>query len=419
MDPEDFPNDEVVYMDPEDISNDELVHMDSESISDNDFEAVFAVVVPLLRNELTRDTKSIQSGRGPATAVKKLNANTIVADNNMTEATPVRSNRARHIRSVQPNEVDTGEPVNPMPENSAPVSRSPAPTPEPERKQKKHGKKIRKASKTRHSSSESTKGQEDMEDAQYGSSIRPRGDGVTIKLERKQKNHGKKIRKASKPRHSSREPTRGEEDMEDAQYGSAIRPREDDATTLRRGRPASKTRISNRSAAQENHIVLEQPQDGSLYLNIANDTQALIAIRHKAFSEFSTSFYRSCKPFLVGYVIWLIITYVWVSTHRFATTALAPLCSTPVVGSRIPFCTELLRPSNRHINVSQATTSQEELVVVMDRLGQNFDLARDMKDHWFALQDLSLLVKLRDLSRKEELMGQLEPLIHYTGQTAK
>ncbi len=58
-----------------------LQQIDTEDIPNNDFEAAFAVAVPVQRNELvnpTRTTEPIQSGRGPPTAVKGLNANATV-----------------------------------------------------------------------------------------------------------------------------------------------------------------------------------------------------------------------------------------------------------------------------------------------------------------------------------------------------
>lgn len=58
-----------------------LQQIDSEDIPNNDFEAAFAVAVPVQRNELvnpSRNTEPIKSGRVPPTAVKGLNANAIV-----------------------------------------------------------------------------------------------------------------------------------------------------------------------------------------------------------------------------------------------------------------------------------------------------------------------------------------------------
>lgn len=55
-----------------------LQQIDSEDIPNNDFEAAFAVAVPVQRNELvnpTRATEPIKPGRGPPTAVKGVNAN--------------------------------------------------------------------------------------------------------------------------------------------------------------------------------------------------------------------------------------------------------------------------------------------------------------------------------------------------------
>lgn len=58
-----------------------LQQIDTEDIPNNDFEAAFAVAVPVQRNELvnpTRTTEPIKPGRGPPTAVKGVNANAIV-----------------------------------------------------------------------------------------------------------------------------------------------------------------------------------------------------------------------------------------------------------------------------------------------------------------------------------------------------
>ena len=58
-----------------------LQQIDSEDIPNNDFEAAFAVAVPVQRNELvnpSRNTEPIKPGRGPPAAVKGLNANAIV-----------------------------------------------------------------------------------------------------------------------------------------------------------------------------------------------------------------------------------------------------------------------------------------------------------------------------------------------------
>lgn len=55
-----------------------LQQIDSEDIPNNDFEAAFAVAVPVQRNELvnpTRNTEPIKLGRGPPAAVKGLNTN--------------------------------------------------------------------------------------------------------------------------------------------------------------------------------------------------------------------------------------------------------------------------------------------------------------------------------------------------------
>ena len=58
-----------------------LQQIDSEDIPSNDFEAAFAIAVPVQKNELinpTRNTEPIKPGRGPPAAVKGMNANNLV-----------------------------------------------------------------------------------------------------------------------------------------------------------------------------------------------------------------------------------------------------------------------------------------------------------------------------------------------------
>lgn len=78
-----------------------------------------------------------------------------------------------------------------------------------------------------------------------------------------------------------------------------------------------------------------------------------------------------------------------------------------------------VEPNGRPINASKVATCQEELIVVMDRVGHNFDLARDMVGHEFAVRDLRIRVAASNLSRRQELTRELESLIRYTKQTAK
>lgn len=367
----DAPIDEATHMSPKDASNNEVAHkdankiptsqvddMDSGNIPNSDSEAALAVVVPLRRNELARATESIQPGGGPATTAKGLSAKTIVGDDDTTEATPLCPNEPRHVRSVQPDGLDTFEPVNRMSENAAPASHSPTRTP---------------------------------------------------KLKKKQRRHRIEIRKASKSRNTSREPTKAQDGMEDAQTISATGPQESGVGNLHRRRPASKTRVSEGLATPRNPIA--QPQDESLLSDIANDLRGLSKAGFQAAPRLSRSLYRRVKWLPVVYVIWLIITYLCVSMQRLAITVLVPICVVPILGPRIPFCPEILTLHDRPINASKVTTAQEELTLVMERVGQNCHLSRDIWDYVKAVGHLKIHVELSHLNVKGELIQELERLL--------
>ena len=162
-------------------------------------------------------------------------------------------------------------------------------------------------------------------------------------------------------------------------------------------------------------IAVAQAHAGSFPSFIANDGWTLI----KTVQRLLMILYPFCKWVLLGYAVWMAITYLVTSMYRSRTAALAPMCSIPVVGPQMPFCTVSFESKNRFVNVSKVATSQDTLAVVMDRVGQNFDLARDMVGHEFAVRDLKIRVAASDLSRKKELTQELESLIRYTKRTAK
>ena len=94
------------------------------------------------------------------------------------------------------------------------------------------------------------------------------------------------------------------------------------------------------------------------------------------------------------------------------------MCSVPII-SQLPFCTEPPNMEDRALNVSRVATTQDELAVVLDRVGENFDLARDMVDNEFAVRDLRIRVTASELSRRKELTQEMDSFIRYTKQTAK
>ena len=105
--------------------------------------------------------------------------------------------------------------------------------------------------------------------------------------------------------------------------------------------------------------------------------------------------------------------------YRFAMAKWAPMCTIPISGPHLPFCSMSFDPVDQTVDGSKVATAREELTIFMDRVGQNFDLARDMVGHEFTVRDLRIRVAVSNLSRKQELTRELESLIRHTKQTAK
>ena len=94
------------------------------------------------------------------------------------------------------------------------------------------------------------------------------------------------------------------------------------------------------------------------------------------------------------------------------------MCSIPVVGSQLPFCLARSAVNNRPVKV-QVAASHDALAVVVKRVGQNYDLAREMLRNEYSVRDLKTRVGASNLSRKREFTKELGTLIKYTKNTAK
>ena len=194
---------------------------------------------------------------------------------------------------------------------------------------------------------------------------------------------------------------------------------DDETTAVRQRSRPSGSKIPYRAGAQGSHSVrggktVRQARGKSLLSRVADDIWKLI----QTILTLPAHLYLVLKWILLIYIAWMIITHL-MAYVRSATAKLAPMCSIPIVGSRLPFCTIPNKTDGRVVDVSRVATSQEELTVVMDQVGVNFDLARNMVDHQFAVRDLRIRVAASEFSRRNELTDELDSLSRYTKQTAK
>lgn len=160
---------------------------------------------------------------------------------------------------------------------------------------------------------------------------------------------------------------------------------------------------------------LAQTEVGSLFSEIANDIWKWL--------KYSFKIWRACYPvwkwLVVGYLVWMGLSYLLASVYRTVSSKLSPVCSSWIIRSTVPFCNWLPDAGSQVTDISKVATSQEGLTVVMDRVGENFDLARDMTGHEFAIRDLKIRVSASNLSRGQEIARELESLSRNTRKTAK
>ena len=168
-------------------------------------------------------------------------------------------------------------------------------------------------------------------------------------------------------------------------------------------------RVSEQAAAQP----ASQNQEASFWSLLANDLLSLAGV----ILRLPQTLYPVWSRLFLLYIVLMAFSYLLAYAYRSATAAIAPLCNIPIVGSQLPYCK--VHPGENLVDVSRVATAQEGLTLVMNRVGQNYDLARDMVGHEFAVRDLRIRVAASSLSRKKELTRELESLIRYTKQTAK
>lgn len=234
--------------------------------------------------------------------------------------------------------------------------------------------------------------------------------------ERRSKNTSKMaIIAAPESSYASGDLSEGQADIKDSE--NEITRDDGHVATVRQRNQTSNAKILVRAAAQDKHVrpgkgAILQVQEKSFRSHVENDGSKLI----KIILTLPRTLYPLWKWLLI-YVGWLAITYLVASIYRSTTVALAPICDIKFIGSQLPFC--IVLPGGQPVNASKIATSQDRLTTVIDRVGQSFDLARDMVGREFAIRDLRIRVAASNLSRKKELTQELESLILYTKPTAK
>ena len=154
---------------------------------------------------------------------------------------------------------------------------------------------------------------------------------------------------------------------------------------------------------------------GSWGMEIAND---ILKCLNRSFKIVRIS-YPLWKWIAIGYLLWMGFSFLLAWMYRSAASILSPVCSHRIIQSNFPPCSWIPGAESHAIDVSKVVTSQEGLTMVMDRVGENFDLAREMTGHEFAVRDLRIRVAASNLSRRQELAQELDSLSRYTKKTAK
>lgn len=288
-------------------------------------------------------------------------------DSDMSEVMPSNPNKASHLRDAESNDTEIFDISKSSPQNTGPVLRGPGPG-----LKKGRGKRSRQNPRSDLRSDPATDISADDRDG-----------------------------------------------IQNSEDESTAYPADSGVTKSRRRARVSHTRPSQTAAQGNNSISSDKPpsqaQEVPWLLQITEDGWRMI----KFALRLPKKTYPIWKWVLFGYLVCLGISYLLDYLYRFAADSLAPACSLPVLGPLIPFCIGPSELKDGWIDATKVVTSQEELTVVMDRVGQNFDLAKDIVAHEFTLRDLRIRVAASNLARSKEIAQELDSLIRLSKGTAK
>lgn len=129
--------------------------------------------------------------------------------------------------------------------------------------------------------------------------------------------------------------------------------------------------------------------------------------------------YTFWKWLVVTYLMWLALSYSVVGLCGGPDVTLSKVCNAPAVGPHLRVCQVSLDSKRGSVDISKIAESQKELVVVVDYIGQNYDLAGGMAGNEIAIRDLKHRVAASNFPLRREWTRELESLLRYTKETAR
>ena len=218
-----------------------------------------------------------------------------------------------------------------------------------------------------------------------------------------------------------------------------------DSSSKRSLRKRTKERSHSSTASSAKGRKKNGEQQNSLTSDISKDSGKGRTVNHRSSSRKDESLLRDvyndlrkvqgylytlCRPsYFFGkwpaliYVLWVIVSHAIMACRDRIRESMEPYCANKYCGNWIPlFCAVDTgdKPDGIAPNATgKLASSQDEVVVVLNSVGQNHQLARDMVGHEFALRDLRIRVAASKLNKKEEMTKDLKDLIEYTDEAAE
>jgi hypothetical protein len=181
-----------------------------------------------------------------------------------------------------------------------------------------------------------------------------------------------------------------------------------DSSTEKTGRPTRRRKSKARSPPQER-------QRRAFLEDVVVDAWKMFV----GVLRLARTSYPVWKWLFLLYLVWLLFVYIWTGFFGYLSSSLKPMCSIPILGSKLPFCVLFDDSFGPSVDVAKVADSQKELSVVMGHVGRSFQLATGMVGHEFVIRDLKIRVASSGLPRARELAKELETLSRYTRLTAK
>jgi hypothetical protein len=111
---------------------------------------------------------------------------------------------------------------------------------------------------------------------------------------------------------------------------------------------------------------------------------------------------------LLTYLVWMLSTWAFVAVYTTIIDQIQPICATPWLGQRLPWCTSA--PPPKGVSLATFSETQEQLEGLVNSMTHGVALRMDIVSSEFAVRALNVRVQYSALKRKDDLSLAMDAL---------